>query len=66
MDELDSMSTVEFLVALERHFAIEIPDKDAETILTFRQLVDYLESRVVGEPRGCGQESGPLTRSGHS
>ena len=48
MDELDSMSTVELVLDLEKRFGIEIPDEDAQKILTFRELVDYLEPRVPG------------------
>ena len=55
MDELDSMSTVELLLGLERRFGIDIPDEDAQKILTFRELVDYLESRVP-EGRLFGNE----------
>lgn len=46
MDELDSMSTVELVLSLEQRFRIKIPDVDAQGILTFRQLVDYLEKHV--------------------
>ena len=46
MDELDSMSLVELVVDLEKRFGIMIPDEDAQSILNFRQLVDYLEKRV--------------------
>ena len=49
MDELDSMSTVELVLSLERRFGIEIPDGDAQSIRTFGQLVDYLETRVPAE-----------------
>jgi len=53
MDELDSMSTVELVVSLEHRFGVAIPDGDAQNILTFRQLVDYLERRV---PTDLGSE----------
>jgi acyl carrier protein len=49
MDELDSMATVEFVLAVEERFGIKIPDADAQGILTFRQLIDYLEHRVPAE-----------------
>jgi acyl carrier protein len=46
MDELDSMSTVEVVVELEKHFGIEIPDSDAESLRTVGELVDYLDRRL--------------------
>jgi len=57
MDELDSMSAVEFLLDIEEHFGIKVPDEDAEAIRTFRQLLDYLEHRV-GEARPAHVGSG--------
>jgi len=56
MDELDSVSTVEFVVALEERFGITISDKDARSILTVRQLVDYLDARVPEDRIGVGSE----------
>jgi len=46
MDELDSMSTLDLVLGLEQRFGIKIPDDDAQSILSFRGLVDYLEKRV--------------------
>ena len=56
MDELDSLSTVELIANLEQRFSIKIPDEDAQHILTFRQLVDYLESRVSQWRLGPGSD----------
>ena len=56
MDELDSMSTVELVIGLEQRFGIEIPDADAQGILTFRQLVDYLETRIPADRLTRGSE----------
>lgn len=56
MDALDSMSTVEFALGLEERFGIKIPDTDAERILTFRQLLDYLDQVVPKEAAGLGSE----------
>jgi acyl carrier protein len=43
----DSLDTVEILFALESEFDTEIPDDDAETILTVGQAVDWLVGRVA-------------------
>lgn len=42
----DSLDTVELVMALEEEFGIEIPDEDAEHILTVGKLVDYLEQKL--------------------
>ncbi len=52
MDALDSMSTVEFALGLEERLGVKIPDADAERILTFRQLLDYLDQHVPRESVG--------------
>ena len=40
----DSISLMEFTLALEDEFGIEISDEDAEHILTFGQVVDYVSN----------------------
>lgn len=49
MAELDSMATVGFVLDLEREFAIKIPDRDADRIKTFRDVVEYV-SQAVRQP----------------
>ena len=39
----DSLDTVELIMELEEEFGIEIPDEDAETIMTVGAAVDYVE-----------------------
>jgi acyl carrier protein len=43
---LDSLDTVELVMAIEDEFAIEIPDRDAEGILTVEDAVKYISSNV--------------------
>lgn len=43
----DSLDTVELVMALEEQFATEIPDEDAQKIITVRDAVDYVSSRAV-------------------
>ncbi len=46
MDDLDSMSTVEFVIEIEKEFEIKIPDSAAEKMLTFQSVVDYVADAV--------------------
>lgn len=40
----DSLDTVELVMAFEEEFDVEIPDSDAEKILTVGQAVDFIVS----------------------
>lgn len=42
----DSLDVVEFIMALEQEFELEIPDEDAEQIKTVGDAVDYITERV--------------------
>ncbi|KAH8102443.1 acyl carrier protein [Cristinia sonorae] len=39
---LDSLTTVEVVMAVEEEFSIEIPDAEAEEIQTVQQAIDYI------------------------
>ena len=39
----DSLDTVELVMALEEHFDIQIPDEDAEKIVTVGDAVQYIK-----------------------
>ncbi|MFQ5928661.1 MAG: acyl carrier protein [Acidobacteriota bacterium] len=39
----DSLDTVELVMKLEEDFDMEIPDEDAEKILTVRDAIDYIK-----------------------
>ena len=41
----DSLDTVELVMAFEEKFAIEIPDDAAETILTVKNAIEFIESK---------------------
>jgi acyl carrier protein len=41
----DSLDVVELVMALEEKFDIEIPDEEAEKILTVKNVIDYVESK---------------------
>jgi len=42
----DSLDTVELVMAFEEEFSIEIPDEDAEKIITVQNSVDYIKERM--------------------
>lgn len=42
----DSLDTVELVMAIEQHFGIEVPDRDAEVLLIVDDVVRYVERRV--------------------
>ncbi len=42
----DSLDIVELVMAIEKEFAIEIPDEDAEKISTVRDAIDYINNKV--------------------
>ena len=42
----DSLDTVELIMALEEEFEIEIPDEDAEKIVTVADAISYLEDKA--------------------
>ena len=48
MDDLgaDSLDTVELIMQLEEEFGIEIPDEDAEGLLSVGQAVDYISTKL--------------------
>ena len=42
----DSLDTVELVMAFEEEFGCEIPDEEAEKILTVEDAVKYIESHM--------------------
>ncbi len=52
--EADSLDLVELIMAFEEEFSdgettVEIPDEDAENILTVQNAIDYLKSKGIGD-----------------
>lgn len=43
----DSLDIVELVMALEEEFNIEIPDTDAEKVVTVGDVVDYIKDNVA-------------------
>lgn len=43
---VDSLSGLELMIGLENEFGLEIPDEDAEKILTVEDAINYLEKKV--------------------
>ena len=42
----DSLDTVELIMEFEKEFSVEIPDEDAEKILTVGDALAYIEERL--------------------
>lgn len=47
----DSLDTVELVMALEEEFETEIPDEDAEKIVTIKDAVKYIVERQEKETK---------------
>ncbi|KAI7851083.1 acyl carrier protein-like protein [Circinella umbellata] len=43
---LDSLDTVEVIMAVEEEFSVEITDKDADDIKTAKQAIEYISKRA--------------------
>ena len=43
----DSLDIVELIMALEEAFDIEIPDADAEKVVTVGDVVDYIKDHIA-------------------
>ncbi len=43
----DSLDIVELIMALEEEFDIEIPDADAEKVVTVSDVVEYIKEHVA-------------------
>ena len=42
----DSLDTVELIMQFEEEFSIEIPDEEAEGLLSVSQAVDYISKKL--------------------
>ncbi len=47
----DSLDTVELVMALEEEFETEIPDDEAEKIVTVKDAVNYIVTRMEKESK---------------
>ena len=43
----DSLDTVELVMALEEEFEIDIPDEEAEKIVTFQDVINYIKAHTT-------------------
>jgi acyl carrier protein len=46
--EVDSLGVVELLMALEDNFGVQIPDEEAESLVTVGEAVDLVEQKLKG------------------
>jgi acyl carrier protein len=44
--DADSLDIVELIMALEEEFGIEIPDEEAEKLVSVGAAVDYVENKI--------------------
>ena len=42
----DSLDIVELVMAFEETFQVEIPDDDAEKLVTVKDVIDYISNKV--------------------
>ena len=42
----DSLDLVEMIMSLEEEFGVEIPDEDAEKILSVQNAIDYIDAHM--------------------
>ncbi len=47
----DSLDTVELVMALEEEFETEIPDEDAEKIVTIKDAINYIKTHAEKETK---------------
>jgi acyl carrier protein len=47
----DSLDIVELVMELEEQFGVDIPDEEAEKILTVGEAIKYIEERAGGEKK---------------
>ncbi|KJS36082.1 MAG: acyl carrier protein [Rhodospirillaceae bacterium BRH_c57] len=45
----DSLDTVEMVMEFEAEFGVEIPDNDAEKIVTVKDATDYIAAKVAAK-----------------
>ena len=45
----DSLDTVELVMALEEEFGTEIPDEEAEKIISVKGVMDYISEKATAE-----------------
>ncbi len=50
----DSLDMVELIMELEEEFDIEIPDEDAEKAKTVKDVIDYINKKLIQEGKGYG------------
>jgi len=53
----DSLDAVEFIMALEEKFGIQIPDEDAEKMVTVNDAIKYIENKM-NIPQDNGKSEG--------
>lgn len=42
----DSLDTVELVMSLEEHFGMDIPDEEAQKLLTVQDVIDFINHKT--------------------
>ncbi len=45
----DSLDTVELVMALEEEYGVEIPDEDAEKLVSVGDAIKYIEEKIASK-----------------
>ena len=53
----DSLDVVELIMNLEDHFNLQIPDEEAEKLVTVKDVIDYVASHTKTNDKGNDTEA---------
>lgn len=53
----DSLDVVELIMNLEDHFNLQIPDEEAEKLVTVKDVIDYVASHTETNDKGNNEEA---------
>ena len=45
----DSIDLIELVMSIEEEFGIQIPDEDARSVKTVKDVVDYIDGKLKGD-----------------
>lgn len=54
----DSLDIVELVMNLEDHFNLQIPDEEAEKLVTVKDVIDYISSQAEAKATDTDEKNG--------